>query len=82
MDVFSLEKSLKDLLSKLRQTQTPLAFEADTTDNLMRRPDPQAVQERVLHNNSELTNFVARPTEEKIVLNNTLDRMEEDVWHQ
>ena len=41
VDVFSLEKSFKDLLSELRQTQTPLAFEADTTDNLMRRPDPR-----------------------------------------
>ena len=40
VDVFSLEKSLKELLSELRQTQTPLAFESDTTDNLMGRLDP------------------------------------------
>ena len=59
VNVFSLEKSINDLLSELRQTQTPLAFESDT-DNLMGRSDPQTVQERVLHHNSELTNFVSR----------------------
>ncbi|XP_078321602.1 uncharacterized protein LOC111112099 isoform X12 [Crassostrea virginica] len=80
VDVFSLEKSLKDLLSELRQTQTPLAFESDTTDNLMGRPDPQAIQERVLHHNSELTNFVSRLTEEKMELRNTLGRLEEEIW--
>ena len=80
MDVFSLEKSLKDLLSELRQTQTPLAFESDTTDNLMGRPNPQAIQERVLHHNSELTNFVSRLTEEKMELRNTLGRLEEEIW--
>nr|XP_022305120.1 A-kinase anchor protein 9-like isoform X5 [Crassostrea virginica] len=80
VDVLSLEKSLKDLLSELRQTQTPLAFESDTTDNLMGRPDPQAIQERVLHHNSELTNFVSRLTEEKMELRNTLGRLEEEIW--
>ena len=48
MDDLSLEKSLNDLLIELRQTQTPLEFESDTSDNPMSRPDPQALQERVL----------------------------------
>ena len=79
MDILSLEKSIKDLRSKLRQTQNPLAFEEDTTDNLMGRPDPQDVQERVLHHNSELTNFVFRLTEEKMELCYSLGRLEEEV---
>ena len=72
VDILSLEKSLKDLLSELKQTQTPLAF--DTTDIMMSRPDPKAVQERVLHHNSEFTNFVSRLTEEKMELRNILGR--------
>uniref|UniRef100_A0A8W8M5S9 Pericentrin/AKAP-450 centrosomal targeting domain-containing protein n=1 Tax=Magallana gigas TaxID=29159 RepID=A0A8W8M5S9_MAGGI len=42
----SLEKSLKDLLSELRQTQTPLAFESDTMDRLTSRPSAQAMNQR------------------------------------
>uniref|UniRef100_A0A8W8MAD3 Pericentrin/AKAP-450 centrosomal targeting domain-containing protein n=1 Tax=Magallana gigas TaxID=29159 RepID=A0A8W8MAD3_MAGGI len=43
----SLEKSLKDLLSELRQTQTPLAFESDTVDSLTSRPSAQAMNQCV-----------------------------------
>nr|XP_034310023.1 uncharacterized protein LOC117683914 [Crassostrea gigas] len=57
VNVQSLEKSLKDLLSELKQTQTPLALESDTMDSLSSRPSAQAVNQRVLHHNSELTNL-------------------------
>uniref|UniRef100_A0A8W8M2X4 Uncharacterized protein n=1 Tax=Magallana gigas TaxID=29159 RepID=A0A8W8M2X4_MAGGI len=80
VNVQSLEKSLKDLLSELRQTQTPLALESDTMDSLTSRPNAQAVNQRVLHHNSELTNFVSRLTEEKMELRNTLGRLEEEIW--
>uniref|UniRef100_A0A8W8M7G0 Uncharacterized protein n=1 Tax=Magallana gigas TaxID=29159 RepID=A0A8W8M7G0_MAGGI len=72
-----LEKSLKDLLSELKQTQMPLAFELDTVDSLTSRPSAQAVNQRVLYHNSELTNFVSKLTEEKMELRNTLGRLEE-----
>ncbi|XP_052683301.1 A-kinase anchor protein 9-like isoform X11 [Crassostrea angulata] len=80
VNVQSLEKSLKDLLSELKQTQTPLALESDTMDSLTSRPSAQAVNQRVLHHNSELTNFVSRLTEEKMELRNTLGRLEEEIW--
>eukprot|EP00105_Crassostrea_gigas_P023329 XP_011443127.2 PREDICTED: A-kinase anchor protein 9 [Crassostrea gigas] len=79
VNVQSLEKSLKDLLSELKQTQTPLALESDTMDSLTSRPSAQAVNQRVLHHNSELTNFVSRLTEEKMELRNTLGRLEEEI---
>uniref|UniRef100_A0A8W8M7C1 Uncharacterized protein n=1 Tax=Magallana gigas TaxID=29159 RepID=A0A8W8M7C1_MAGGI len=60
VNVQSLEKSLKNLLSELKQTQTPLALESDTMDSLTSRPSAQAVNQRVLHHNSELTNCVSR----------------------
>nr|XP_034310014.1 uncharacterized protein LOC105327725 isoform X2 [Crassostrea gigas] len=80
VNVQSLEKSLKDLLSELKQTQTPLALESDTMDGLTSRLNAQAVNQRVLHHNSELTNFVSRLTEEKMELRNTLGRLEEEIW--
>ncbi|XP_061193837.1 golgin subfamily B member 1-like [Saccostrea echinata] len=80
VNVHGLERSLKDLLGELKQTQMPLALESDNTDNLMSRPSAQAVNERVLHHNSELTNFVTRLTEEKMELRNTLGRLEEEIW--
>ncbi|XP_056007537.1 A-kinase anchor protein 9-like [Ostrea edulis] len=80
VNVQSLERSLKDLLSELKQTRMPLAFESVGTDNLMSRPSAQAVNERVLHHNSELPNFVSRLTEEKMELRNTLGRLEEEIW--
>ncbi|XP_065929029.1 A-kinase anchor protein 9 isoform X2 [Magallana gigas] len=80
VNVQSLEKSLKDLLSELKQTQTPLVLESDTMDSLTSRPSAQAVNQRVLHHNSELTNFVSRLTEEKMELRNTLGRLEEEIW--
>nr|XP_034309973.1 A-kinase anchor protein 9-like isoform X2 [Crassostrea gigas] len=80
VNVQSLEKSLKNLLSELKQTQTPLALESDTMDSLTSRPSTQAVNQRVLHHNSELTNFVSRLTEEKMELRNTLGRLEEEIW--
>uniref|UniRef100_K1QYU8 Uncharacterized protein n=1 Tax=Magallana gigas TaxID=29159 RepID=K1QYU8_MAGGI len=46
VNVQSLEKSLKDLLSELKQTQTPLALESDTMDSLTSRPSAQAVNQR------------------------------------
>ncbi|XP_056007543.1 LOW QUALITY PROTEIN: A-kinase anchor protein 9-like [Ostrea edulis] len=58
----------------------PLALEYVGTDNPMSRPSAQAVNERVLHHNSELTNFVSRLTEEKMELRNTLGRLEEEIW--
>lgn len=75
-----LEKSLKDLLSELKQTQMPLASELDTVDSLTSRPSAQAVNQRVLYHNSELTNFVSKLTEEKMELRNTLGRLEEVIW--
>nr|XP_034310020.1 pericentrin [Crassostrea gigas] len=75
-----LKLSLKDLLSELKQTQMPLALELDTMDSLTSRPSAQAVNQRVLYHNSELTNFVSRLTEEKMELRNTLGRLEEEIW--
>nr|XP_034309769.1 A-kinase anchor protein 9-like isoform X2 [Crassostrea gigas] len=80
VNVQSLEISLKDLLSELGQTKTPLALKSDTMDSLTSRPSAQAVNQRVLHHNSELTNFVSRLTEEKMELRNTLGRLEEEIW--
>ena len=80
VNVQSLERSLKDLLGELRETQMPFTFESEGTDNLQSRPSAQAVNERVLHHNSELTNFVSRLTEEKMELRNTLGRLEEEIW--
>ncbi|KAK3108598.1 hypothetical protein FSP39_011672 [Pinctada imbricata] len=79
-DVISLEKPLKDLLSELKQIQMPLAFESEGDSNLLLRPNAHAINERVLHHNSELTNFVSRLTEEKMELRNTLSRLEEEIW--
>uniref|UniRef100_A0A8W8MAH7 Pericentrin/AKAP-450 centrosomal targeting domain-containing protein n=1 Tax=Magallana gigas TaxID=29159 RepID=A0A8W8MAH7_MAGGI len=80
VNVQSLEKSFKDLLRELKQPQTPLALESDTMDSLTSRPSAQAVNQRVLQHNSELTNFVSRLTEEKMELRNTLGRLEEEMW--
>uniref|UniRef100_K1Q7V4 Tripartite motif-containing protein 3 n=1 Tax=Magallana gigas TaxID=29159 RepID=K1Q7V4_MAGGI len=79
VNVHSLEKSLKDLLSELKQIQTPLALESDTMDSLTSLPSAQAVNQRVLHHNSELTNFVSRLIEEKMELRNTLGCLEKDI---
>eukprot|EP00105_Crassostrea_gigas_P036972 XP_019921120.1 PREDICTED: A-kinase anchor protein 9 [Crassostrea gigas] len=49
-------------------------------DSLTSRPSAQAVNQRVLHHNSELTNFLFRLTEEKMELRNTLGRLEEEIW--
>lgn len=38
------------------------------------------VNERILRQNEELTNFVARISEEKTELRNTLTRLEEEIW--
>jgi hypothetical protein len=80
VNVQSLERSLKELLGELRETQMPFTLESEGTDNLPSRPSAQAVNERVLHHNSELTNFVSRLTEEKMELRNTLGRLEEEIW--
>uniref|UniRef100_K1Q7T1 A-kinase anchor protein 9 n=1 Tax=Magallana gigas TaxID=29159 RepID=K1Q7T1_MAGGI len=59
---------------------TKLSLRSDTVDSLTCRPSAQAVNQRVLHHNSELTNFVSRLTEEKMELRNTLGRLEEKIW--
>ena len=38
------------------------------------------VNERILRHNEELTNFVARSSEEKNELRNTLSKLEEEIW--
>nr|XP_034310242.1 pericentrin-like isoform X1 [Crassostrea gigas] len=61
----------------------PLVFESNTVDSLTSRPSAQALNQRVLHHNSELTNFVSRDSrlmEEKMELCNTLGRLEEEIW--
>ena len=39
-----------------------------------------SVNERILRHNEELTNFVARSSEEKNELRNALSRLEEEIW--
>jgi hypothetical protein len=39
-----------------------------------------SVNERILRQNEELTNFVARISEEKTELRNTLGTLEEEIW--
>ncbi|XP_065929659.1 uncharacterized protein [Magallana gigas] len=83
VSVQSLEKSFKERLSKLKQARMPLVFESNTVDSLTSRPSAQALNQRVLHHNSELTNFVSRDSrlmEEKMELCNTLGRLEEEIW--
>uniref|UniRef100_K1QCX2 Uncharacterized protein n=1 Tax=Magallana gigas TaxID=29159 RepID=K1QCX2_MAGGI len=57
-----------------------LAFHSDIVDSLMSRLSAQAVNQQVLHDNLELTNFVSRLTEEKMELRNTLGHLEEEIW--
>lgn len=39
-----------------------------------------SVNERILRQNEELTNFVSRISEEKTELRNTLIQLEEEIW--
>ncbi|XP_052799016.1 A-kinase anchor protein 9-like isoform X3 [Mya arenaria] len=67
-----LQRSLRDLLSEVKQLQ-------ELEGGFMTHPS-STVNERVLRHNEELTNYVARISEEKTELRNTLTRLEEEIW--
>ncbi|XP_060082601.1 A-kinase anchor protein 9-like [Ylistrum balloti] len=77
-----MQHALSDLLSELKQLQMPLEFESQNESNLLARPNPSVINERVLRHNADLTSFVTRLTEEKMDLRNSLGQMEEQLWHQ
>jgi len=71
-DYESLQKSLRDLLSEVKQLQ-------EMEGDFMSHPSG-SVNERILRQNEELTNFVSRISEEKTELRNTLIQLEEEIW--
>ncbi|XP_033761450.1 A-kinase anchor protein 9-like [Pecten maximus] len=76
-----MQHALSDLLGELKQLQMPLEFESQSEANLLARPNPSVINERVLRHNAELTSFVTRLTEEKMDLRNSLGHLEEQLWH-
>ncbi|KAH3717259.1 hypothetical protein DPMN_060041 [Dreissena polymorpha] len=71
-DFDALQKSLRDLLGEVKQLQ-------EMEGDFLSHP-ASSVSERILRHNEELTGFVARMSEEKLELRNTLSRLEEDIW--
>ncbi|KAL4221886.1 A-kinase anchor protein 9 [Mactra antiquata] len=71
-DFDNLQQSLRDLLSEVKQLQ-------EMEGEFMSHPSG-SVNERILRQNEELTNYVARISEEKTELRNTLTRLEEEIW--
>ena len=71
-DFDALHSSLRDLLNEVKQLQ-------EIEGDFMSQP-AGTVNERILRHNEELTNFVARSSEEKNELRNTLSKLEEEIW--
>ena len=63
---------MRDLLNEVKQLQ-------EIEGDFMSHPSG-SVNERILRHNEELTNFVARSSEEKNELRNALSRLEEEIW--
>ncbi|KAL5007012.1 hypothetical protein ScPMuIL_015818 [Solemya velum] len=80
MDCVTLQRSLKDLLTEIRQIETPLSLETEGAANLLGTPSVSHINERILDHNAELTGFVSRLSDEKMELRKTLSKLEEDIW--
>ena len=72
VDFDALHSSLRELLNEVKQLQ-------ELEGDFMSHPSG-SVNERILRHNEELTNFVARSSEEKNELRNALARLEEEIW--
>ena len=71
-DIDTLQQSLDSLLSEVKQLK-------EIEGDFMSQPSG-SVNERILRQNEELTNFVACISEEKTELRNTLTKLEADIW--
>ncbi|XP_072029126.1 A-kinase anchor protein 9-like [Amphiura filiformis] len=73
-----VERSLTEILAELKQLHAALTLQAEREPPLV-IPTISRLNDRLLEQNTELSNIVSQ-FEEKRQLRNTITQLEEDVW--
>ncbi|XP_064648674.1 A-kinase anchor protein 9-like isoform X16 [Lineus longissimus] len=78
-EMLVLSKTLDNILTELQNLQASLSSDSGVTD-ISRALSPSQLHEKMLHQNEELLHFVARISQEKQELRDTLANLEEEIW--